>query len=168
MKLSLKNVINYSLITLLYGLFLWWATQSWGWSRSDVLTLLTINVVSMLPQAFIELRRYQLTPKSKDFEGELILLDASADLQVSRDWRGRQRSGWLILTPTRLVFRFLNQRLKFERRDMLLDDIKQFNERWASNFVKGIWIQGHHEEDDLYAIKNPEEWVKQLNQVRDS
>ncbi|PID50354.1 MAG: hypothetical protein CR991_01865 [Proteobacteria bacterium] len=116
----------------------------------------------LLIGSFSEVRHTQLQIHDQLFEGENVLLHSPAN-----HFGKHERSGQLILTPTRLIFRFYTAQLHPETLEMELATIQQVRPIMLLGFIPyGLSVKTDKKILHYFAVHKRNTWVKQIEKQR--
>lgn len=141
---------------LLFGGYLAWR---FDWSTGLQFGSLGGLLLGLLVASFSTAQQSLLKQTGTTYEDETILKQAAAQHMAQG-----QRSGLLLLTPTRLVFRSYGTRGKAQNLEIALHTIKTITPVMLLGFIPhGISLSFHAKQDPVYfAVHKRQQWLKAI------
>ncbi len=137
------------------GCFLGYRGGAAGGVVSGVVTGLTFGVVTAV---FTELQRRRLQVVGP-IDGEQVLHQGPANHLRRGEWRG----GWLVLTPTRLLFRAHKVNVQKAPLEIPLASVRGVEGARTLGIVpNGVRVHLASGEDDVFVVSGRSEWIARL------
>lgn len=155
LKLALTTGLPFGLLMgLLLGLQRGWAAAPIGLASGLLFGLVMAD--------FVQRQRRRMEVRGKQYEGEPLLHQGPAN-----HWLGvESRGGWLILTPTRLLFRSHGKNIQNAAFALSLADVTAVEATRTLGLIpNGLVVRRRADAPAKFVVQGRREWVSAIQQA---